>query len=81
MFGEFADQWRATYETGLKHPAARAKLKRIVEVICKPLRKLRVDEIETPHIGVLKTVWHQRAISRDTGQRITAQRLSVASVQ
>jgi hypothetical protein len=71
LFGEFADEWRATYETGLKHKAARAKLERIVEVICKPLRKLRLDEIETPHIvGVLKTVWHQREVSRDTRQRI-----------
>jgi integrase len=71
LFGEFADEWRATYETGLKHKAARAKLKRIVEVICKPLRKLRLDEIETPHVvGVLKTVWHQREVSRDTRQRI-----------
>ena len=55
------DEWRATYETGLKHKAGRAKLKPIVEVTCKPLRKLRLDEIETPHIvGVLKSVWHQR---------------------
>jgi hypothetical protein len=54
------------YETGLKHKAARAKLRRIVEVICKPLRKLRLDEIETPHIvGVLKTVWHPREVSRE----------------
>lgn len=71
LFGEFADEWRQTYETGLKHKNARAKLKRIVEVICKPLRKLRLDEIETPHVvGVLKSVWHQREVSRDTRQRI-----------
>jgi hypothetical protein len=33
----------------LKHKAARNKLKRIVQVICKPLYKLRLDEIETEH--------------------------------
>ena len=71
LFGEFADEWRQTYETGLKHKNGRAKLKRIVEVICKPLRKLRLDQIETPHVvGVLKSVWHQREVSRDTRQRI-----------
>jgi integrase len=70
-FGEFAEEWRQTYETGLKHKAARNKLKRIVQVICKPLHKLRLDEIETEHIiGVLRKVWHQREISRDTRQRI-----------
>ena len=49
----------------------RNKLKRIVQVICKPLHKLRFDEIETEHvIAVLRKVWHQREISRDTRQRI-----------
>jgi integrase len=71
QFGEFSEEWRQTYEIGLKHKAARNKLKRIVQVICKPLHKLRVDEIETEHvIAVLRTVWHQREISRDTRQRI-----------
>lgn len=71
LFGEFAEEWRQTYETGLKHKAARNKLKRIVQVICKPLHKLRLDEIETEHIiTVLRKVWHQREISRDTRQRI-----------
>jgi integrase len=71
LFGEFAEEWRQTYETGLKHKAARNKLKRIVQRICKPLHKLRLDEIETEHIiGVLRKVWHQREISRDTRQRI-----------
>ncbi len=37
LFGEFAEEWRQTYETGLKHKAARNKLKRIVQVITKPL--------------------------------------------
>lgn len=70
-FGEFAEEWRQTYEAGLKHKAARKKLKRIVQVICKPLHKLRLDEIETEHvIAVLRKVWHQREVSRDTRQRI-----------
>ena len=50
LFGEFAEEWRENYETGLKHKAARNKLRRIVQVICKPLHKLRLDEIETEHI-------------------------------
>jgi len=71
QFGEFAEDWRQTYESGLKHNAARNKLKRIVQVICKPLHKLRLNEIETEHvIAVLRTAWHQREISRDTRQRI-----------
>jgi integrase len=71
LFAEFAEEWRQTYESGLKHKAARNKLKRIVQVICKPLHKLRLDEIETEHIiAVLRKVWHQREISRDTRQRI-----------
>jgi integrase len=71
LFGEFAEEWRQTYEAGLKHKAARNKLTRIVQVICKPLHKLRLDVIETEHIiPVLRKVWHQREISRDTRQRI-----------
>jgi integrase len=71
LFGEFAEEWRQTYESGLKHKAARNKLKRIVQVICEPLHKLRLDKIETEHvIAVLRKVWHQREISRDTRQRI-----------
>jgi len=71
LFGEFAEEWRQTYETGLKHKAARNKLKRIVQVITKPLHRLRLDEIETEHvIAVLRKVWHQREVSRDTRQRI-----------
>jgi len=71
LFGEFAEEWRQNYETGLKHKNARAKLLRIVQVICKPLHKLRFDEIETSHVvGVLKSVWHLREVSRDTRQRI-----------
>jgi hypothetical protein len=71
LFGEFAEEWRQTYESGSKHKAARNKLKRIVQVTCKPLHNLRLDEIETEHIiAVLRKVWHQREISRDTRQRI-----------
>ena len=29
LFGEFAEEWRQTYEAGLKHKAARNKLKRV----------------------------------------------------
>jgi integrase len=71
LFGEFAEQWRLDIETGLKHRAGRAKLKRIVQVICKPLHNKRLDLIETDDIApVLKSVWHLREISRDTRQRI-----------
>jgi hypothetical protein len=35
------------------------------------LHKLRLDEIETEHVvAVLRKVWHQREISRDTRQRL-----------
>jgi hypothetical protein len=55
----------------MKHKAARNKLKRIVQVTCKPLHKLRLDQIETEHVvAVLRTVWHQREVSRETRQRI-----------
>ena len=71
LFGEFAEEWQKTYEIGLKHKAARNKLKRIVQIICRPLHKLRLDEVETEHvIAVLRKVWHQREVSRDTRQRI-----------
>ena len=71
LFGEFAEEWRQTFETGLKHKAARNKVKRIVQVTTRPLHKLRLDKIETGHVvGVLKKVWHQREVSRDTRQRI-----------
>ncbi|MBV9985133.1 site-specific integrase [Bradyrhizobium sp.] len=71
LFGEFAEEWRQTYETGMRHKAARAKLKRIVQVICKPLHKHRLHEIETPHVvNVLMTVWQRPDISRTTRQII-----------
>jgi hypothetical protein len=69
-FGEFAEEWRQTYEIGLKHKAARNKLKRIVQVICKPLQ-LRLDEIETEHVvAVLRKVWRARSrATRASGSR------------
>jgi integrase len=71
LFGEFATEWKETIKSGLKHESSRNKLDRIVDVICKPLHKLRLDEIETEHVvKVLKSVWHLREISRDVRQRI-----------
>ncbi|CCE12120.1 fragment of putative prophage integrase (part 1) [Bradyrhizobium sp. STM 3843] len=71
QFGEFAEEWRQTYETGMRHKAARAKLKRIVQIICKPLHRHGLDQIETAHVvDVLMTVWHQRETSRSTRQII-----------
>lgn len=70
-FGDFAEEWRQTYETCMSHEAARAKLKRIVQVICQPLHKHLLDEIETDHVvKVLMTVWHRRETSRTTRQII-----------
>src|SRR3954454_23321113 len=71
LFGEFATEWKEGIKSGLKHRASRDKLDRIVDVNCKPLHKLTLEEVETAHIvGVLKAVWHQREVSRDTRQRI-----------
>ena len=71
QFGEFAEEWRLTHEIGLKHKAGRDKLKRVVQVVCKPLHKLLLDQIETEHVvAVLRKVWHQREVSRDARQRI-----------
>jgi integrase len=55
----------------MRHKAARAKLKRVVQLICKPLHKHWLDEIETTHVvNVLMPVWHQRETSRTTRQII-----------
>jgi integrase len=71
LFGEFAKEWAAVIKTGLKHQASRDKLDHIVNVVCLPLHKLSLSEIETPHIvAVLKSVWHLRETSRETRQRI-----------
>jgi hypothetical protein len=65
LFGEFAEEWRQTYETGLKHKVAHNKLKRIVQVICKPLHKRRLDEIETEDVvAVLKPVCVPKTYAR-----------------
>jgi hypothetical protein len=39
-----------------------------VQVITKPLHRLRLGEIETEHVVAVPKVWHQREISRDTRQ-------------
>ena len=71
LFGEFAEKWRQTYETGMRPKAAQAKLKRVVQIICEPLNKLSLDDIETSHVvNVLMSVWHQRETSRTTRQII-----------
>jgi len=71
LFGEFAEEWRQTFETGLKHKNARAKLKRIVQVLTKPLHKKRLDEVKSEHVvAVLKPIWHKIEVARDTRQRI-----------
>ena len=71
QFGEFAEEWRRTYETGMRHKAARAKLKRIVQVICRPLHKHWVHEIETAHVvNVLMPIWQQPETSRSARQII-----------
>jgi integrase len=71
LFGEFAEEWRRTYETGMRHKSARARLKHVVQVICEPLHKHSLHEIETAHVvKVLMTVWHQRETSRTTRQII-----------
>jgi integrase len=71
LFGEFAEQWRARIEPGLKGRASKGKLKRIVQVVTKPLHKMSMQDIDTPHIvPVLESVWHLREASRDTRQRI-----------
>ncbi|MDU6802870.1 MAG: Arm DNA-binding domain-containing protein, partial [Bradyrhizobium sp.] len=69
QFGEFAEEWRRTYETGMRHKAARAKLKRIVQVVCGPLHKHWVHEIETAHVvNVLMPIWQQPETSRSARQ-------------
>jgi integrase len=70
-FGEFATEWKESIKSGLKHPASKAKLDRIVDVICLPLHRLALSQIDTADVEkVLKSVWHLRETSRDTRQRI-----------
>lgn len=71
LFGPFATDWKETMKGGLKHKASRAKLNRIVDVICLPLHKIDLNKIDTADVeGVLKSVWHLRETSRDTRQKI-----------
>jgi integrase len=72
LFGPYATAWGETYEKSLKHRSSRNKLKRIIDVFCKPMHKMRVDEIGTNHIInlVLKPIRHQVENCRDTRQRL-----------
>lgn len=71
LFGPFATEWKESIKTGLKHPASKAKLDRVVDVICLPLHKLALNKIDTSDVEkVLKAVWHLRETSRDARQRI-----------
>jgi integrase len=71
LFYPFARKWADTIKTGLKGRASKAKLDRIVDVVTKPLHKMSLQDIDTPHIvPVLQSVWHLREASRDTRQRI-----------
>jgi integrase len=71
LFGPFATAWKEAMKSGLKHEASRAKLDRIIDVICLPLHKLALSKIDTTDIEkVLRSVWHLRETSRDTRQKI-----------
>jgi hypothetical protein len=71
LFGPFATAWKETMKSGLKHRASKAKLDRIVDVICLPLHRLPLGKISTTDVEkVLTSVWHLRETSRDTRQRI-----------
>jgi integrase len=71
LFGPFATAWKETMKSGLKHRASKAKLDRIVDVICLPLHRLPLSKISTTDVEkVLTSVWHLRETSRDTRQRI-----------
>jgi len=73
LFGPYATAWRETYSTTLKHKASRDKLKRVINVFCKPLHKLRMDEIATDHVVklVLAPIWQQVENARETRQRLS----------
>jgi integrase len=74
LFGPFAMAWKETMKSGLKHPASKAKLDRIVDVICLPLHKLPLNkpDITIDVKKVLQGVWHLREMSRDARQKISA---------
>ncbi|WP_063791845.1 tyrosine-type recombinase/integrase [Bradyrhizobium valentinum] len=72
LFLRYANAWREIYEKSLRHRASRGKLKRIVEVFCKPLHQMRLDQIGTDQIIklVLDPIRHQVENARDTRQRL-----------
>jgi integrase len=72
LFGPYAAAWRATYEKSLKHISSRNKLKHQIDVHCKPLDKMRMDEITTDQIIklVLDPIRHKVETCRDVRQRL-----------
>ena len=72
LFGPYATAWRETYEKSLKHVSSRNKLKHQIDVHCKPLHKMRMDEITTDHIIklVLDPIRHKVETCRDVRQRL-----------
>jgi integrase len=72
LFGPYATAWRETYEKSLKHTSSRNKLKHQIEGHCKPLHKMRMDEITTDHIIklVLDPIRHKVETCRDVRQRL-----------
>ncbi len=72
LFGPYAAAWRETYEKSLKHISSRNKLKHQIDVHCKPLDKMRMDEITTDQIIklVLDPIRHKVETCRDVRQRL-----------
>jgi len=72
LFGPYATAWRETYEKGLKHLSSRNKLKHQIDVHCKPLHRMRMDEITTDQIIklVLGPIRHKVETTRDVRQRL-----------
>jgi len=72
LFGPYATAWRETYEKSLKHVSSRNKLKHQIDVHCKPLHKMRMDEITTDHIIklALDPIRHKVETCRDVRQRL-----------
>ena len=72
LFGPYATHWREIYEKSLTHKSSRSKLRRQIDLYCKPLHKMRVDEITTDHIVklVLDPIRHKAETTRDVRQRL-----------
>jgi integrase len=72
LFGPYATAWRETYEKSLKHVSSRNKLKHQIDVHCKALHKMRMDEITTDHIIklALDPIRHKVETCRDVRQRL-----------